>query len=273
MSSESAWELGEPTPVPELATDPPPGGRVLVLGAHADDETFGCGGAMALHQRRGDEITLAILTQGDRGDPEGLYQDVDYVELRREEARAAGEILGVSEYRFFDYPDQMGMEGRHLYPQLIGDVENLLREFEPDLVYHPWFGEAHPDHWFLALATEEVAKRASEDVLFVGYEIWSVLLPDLVVDVGAVYETKEAAMVKYESQLRYYDYIPICHALDTYRTLFYPSARYCEAFARRRGGPGVSREEPATPSDRRGISGILRRFGLRSTPRSGRSPS
>jgi LmbE family N-acetylglucosaminyl deacetylase len=259
LSEIPTWSRGEPTAVPELSSEPPPGRRVLILAAHADDETFGCGGALALHARRGDDLLLAVLTRGDRGDPEGLYRDTDYVELRRDEARAAAADLGIQDVRFFDYPDQMGTEGRHLLPDLARDVQGLVDEFGPDLVYHPWAGEAHPDHWILALATEDVARKTSPEVLFVGYEIWSVFLPDLVVDVGPVYDRKEAAMSRYESQLRYYDYVPICHALDTYRTLFWPTARYCEAFVRRRGG-SIS---PAEPGKVGLLQALFRRPGSR----------
>ncbi len=264
------WDQGEPSAVPELATEPPAGKRVLIVAAHADDETFGCGGLLAQHAQRGDDLLLAVLTKGDLGDPEGLYKQTDYVELRREEARQAGKALGVQEFRFFDYPDQMGRNARHLYSELRDDVQKLLDEFQPDLVYHPWLGEAHPDHWFLALAVLDVAKGAGEHVTFMGYEIWSVCIPDLVVDVGLVYDVKEAAMAKYVSQLRYYDYIPICHALDTYRTLYYPSARYCEAFVRCRGGKGMEAESAAESQEltsKRGkLSGWLRRFDPRSKP-------
>ncbi|HYE72098.1 MAG TPA: PIG-L family deacetylase, partial [Blastocatellia bacterium] len=39
--------------------------RVLVVAAHPDDELLGCGGTIALHTKSGDQVTFAILCEGE----------------------------------------------------------------------------------------------------------------------------------------------------------------------------------------------------------------
>ncbi|MEI6527837.1 MAG: PIG-L family deacetylase, partial [Planctomycetota bacterium] len=62
--------------------------RVLVLGAHPDDAEFFAGGLLHEHKRRGSEIRLVSVTNGQSGHHE-LSSEV-LVAKRRAEARASG---------------------------------------------------------------------------------------------------------------------------------------------------------------------------------------
>ena len=71
------------------------GARVLVLGAHPDDEVFGPGGAVALAARHAEAVRVWIATDGGR--QEGVTgPEAEYRARRREESRRAAEILGTS---------------------------------------------------------------------------------------------------------------------------------------------------------------------------------
>jgi len=45
----------------------------LVISAHAADFVWRCGGAIALHQQRGFDVTVACLSYGERGESARLY--------------------------------------------------------------------------------------------------------------------------------------------------------------------------------------------------------
>lgn len=85
------------------------GDRVLVVVAHPDDETFGCGSLIAHAASLGAPVTVLCATRGEAGeraddDPRDLGA------VREDELRAAGAILGVSEIVLLDYGDS-GWDG------------------------------------------------------------------------------------------------------------------------------------------------------------------
>jgi LmbE family N-acetylglucosaminyl deacetylase len=201
----------------------------LVLVPHADDESLGCGGVIALHHRQGDRVKVVIVTDGGAGDPLGYYAGLDYRELRRGEARRAASILGIDELAFWDYPDGRLAETLDLAERL----EALFESDRPDIVYRPSTLEIHQDHWALGVAVESALQHYQPAVRDFCYEIWATVRPSHVVDITSVWEVKRKAVEQYESQLRYNDYLYMVAGLNAYRTIHLPSARYMEAFEAR----------------------------------------
>ncbi len=199
---------------------------MLVLAPHPDDESLGCGGAIVLHCRQGDRLTVVFATDGAAGDPLAHYAGLDYRELRREEARRAGAILGVDEIVFWDYPDGRLTEAHDLSERLAA----LLEADRPDIVYRPSSLEIHPDHWALGLCMEEARRQYRLSILDFRYEIWATVQPTHALDITPVWDVKRKAVEQYQSQLRYNDYIYMGAGLNAYRTIYVPSARYVEAF-------------------------------------------
>ena len=206
-----------------------PAGRVLVLVPHADDESLGCGGVIALHHRQGDRVKVVIVTDGAAGDPKGYYVGCDYPALRREESRRAGAILGVSDLEHWDYPDGKLTP----IPELVERIGALLAIERPDILYRPSINEIHPDHWALGVAVESALQHYQPAVRDFCYEIWATVRPSHVIDITSVWEVKRKAVEQYESQLRYNDYLYMVAGLNAYRTIHLPSARYVEAFEAR----------------------------------------
>lgn len=207
-----------------LAT--PPRGRALVLAPHHDDEAIGSGGAIIRHSDQGDRVKVVFVTDGAAGDALGYYAGQDYLELRREEARRAGAILGVEEMVFWDYPDGRLTEATDLAERLA----SLLEADRPDIVYRPSTLEIHPDHWALGVAAEAALSRYRQAVTDFRYEIWATVQPSHVIDISAVWERKRKAIEQHETQLRYNNYLRMVEGLNAYRTLYLPSARYVEAY-------------------------------------------
>lgn len=214
-----------PPAYPHILSEPPRG-SVLVLAPHPDDESLGCGGAIALHHRQGDPVKVVFATDGAAGDPQGYYKDGDYKELRRAEARRAASILGIDELVFWDYPDGKLAEAHDLGER----VRVLLTTDRPDTLYRPSTLELHPDHWALGLGIEEALCQYRLPVGDFCYEIWATVQPTHALDITPVWDLKRKAVEQYESQLRYNDYVYMGSGLNAYRTLYKPSAQYMEAF-------------------------------------------
>lgn len=196
---------------------PPAGSTVLVLAPHADDETFGCGGTIARLTDAGVRVVVAIVTDGARGDPEnycgGKVQDV-----RREEALAAANILGVAQMLFLDFPDGELQADDALAAALLG----LLEAVRPVWVFAPDENDAHRDHVAVALAAQRACGQwaaRGETVRGLAYEVWSPIAADVFVEISATLTRKQAAVAAYALPLRYVDYRVGIEGLFRYRAL------------------------------------------------------
>ena len=213
-----------PPPVPLLVE--PPSGSVLVLAPHPDDESIGCGGVLALHARRGDPVLIVTLTDGAAGDPDGLYDGRDYRELRENETRQALGCLALHDVEFLRLPDGRLAQAAEL-DRAIADV---VRRVRPDIVYAPSPWETLADHWAAARALERVLQAGEGGPAWWAYEIWTPLVASHIVDIGSVWEQKRRAILCYQSQLRYVDYLERVEGLARYRTLHAPALARAEAF-------------------------------------------
>ena len=120
---------------------------ILGLWAHPDDEVFVSGGFMADAVRQGDRVVCIHMTRGEAGLSfrEPTTPDV-LGRVRQQELGASLGKLGVTEQRFFDYPDG----GLTLVPRVeaVARIHDALAEIRPDVILT--FGAdgftGHPDH-------------------------------------------------------------------------------------------------------------------------------
>ena len=187
-----------------------PRGRVLVIAPHADDEVLGCGGTLTRHVARGDEVEVIILTDGARGTSDGST-DLELVRQRRQEAVAGMALLGVSKCEFWELP-----EGHEPDAGVLGALSLRLAMricgSKPDLVFAPWIGEGHADHYHAARLVRLGLALSAFDGLALGYEVWTPLEPRWLVDVSEVWERKRAAVNEHTSQLEHTDLYGIARA-------------------------------------------------------------
>jgi LmbE family N-acetylglucosaminyl deacetylase len=184
--------------------------RVLVIAAHPDDELLGPGATLARHVRRGEEVHAVILSEGSSS----RYDD-EMVDVLRNSAKDAGEVLGLSSVRVLTFPDQRLDTVPIL--ELTRTVESAMDDVRPDIVYTHFPGDVNPDHGIVARAAWIACRPYVVPGLrrFAVYETpssseWSWPLddgsfrPSLFVDVTETLPTKLAAMECYQSELRDY---------------------------------------------------------------------
>ena len=105
------------------------------------------GGTIAKLTEQGHDVLLLDMTNGEptpHGDPQ----------TRAVEAAKAAEILGVKR-RLLDLPNRVlehNIESRHL-------VAGVIREHQAQIVFAPYFQDAHPDH----VATTRIVEDARFD--------------------------------------------------------------------------------------------------------------
>lgn len=136
-------------------------GTLLLVHAHPDDESITTGGVMAKAHDEGRRVVLVTATRGERGEIHNMDEASTrprLAEVRAEELRLAGEILGVDRQVFLGYVDS-GMAGtggnedpasfhRATLMEAAGLLAGVLREERPDVVvtYGADGIYGHPDH-------------------------------------------------------------------------------------------------------------------------------
>jgi bacillithiol biosynthesis deacetylase BshB1 len=121
--------------------------NILVVGPHPDDQELGMGGTIAKFANEGHNVLLLDMTSGEPT-PHGTP------ELRAKEAAAAAAILGVKRTtvnlpnRFVEH----SIPARHA-------VAAVIREHQAEIIFAPYFEDAHPDH----VATTRIVEDARFD--------------------------------------------------------------------------------------------------------------
>jgi LmbE family N-acetylglucosaminyl deacetylase len=184
--------------------------RVLVFGAHIDDEILGPGGTIARLSRAGSDVIVVTFTGGtqDTG-----YSRVDLkdkiADMRRAEAGAADAVLGIKERIFLGRPTQAVVNDKATYQECV----RLIRHIKPDVIFSHWNEDKHRDHRAVSEITDEARWKAWDHVVadlgapyytpeFYYYELLELFPhPTILVDITDTFETKLEAMRTMTSQL------------------------------------------------------------------------
>ncbi len=187
--------------------------RLLVIGAHPDDNEFGAGGTVAKLTRQGWEATYIICTNGNKGSHDPEISTYRLSEIREGEQRAAADALGVGKVIFLRYNDG------ELEPTaaLRSEIALYIRHFKPHYVFthDPWkHYMLHPDHRAVGFATIEGIVSARDHLFMPGLGqigiglwrpealfLWMAEDPDHFEDIGETLDLKLASLREHHSQL------------------------------------------------------------------------
>lgn len=104
---------------------------ILAVGAHPDDNDFGCSATMALAAREGAKVIYLIATHGERGSRDHKISAAKLAQTREREQRAAAKILGVKVVIFFNYLDGELLPTLDLKEKIVA----VIRQYRPDYVF------------------------------------------------------------------------------------------------------------------------------------------
>ena len=148
------------------------GQHLVVVVAHPDDETFGCGSLIARAAAAGAVVTVICATRGEAGErvPDAATDNLPLGVVRERELRDAAAVLGVSAIELLDIADS-GFDGPLPAGALCGipidtfadDLGARLDQLAPTAVLILDGGEGHRDHLHVRRAVELVhARQATE---------------------------------------------------------------------------------------------------------------
>lgn len=195
----------------------------LVLSAHSADFVWRAGGAIALHQAKGCDVTIVCLSYGERGESAKLWKQegctLDHVKTeRRKEAEAAAKALNAHDIQFFDlgdYPLEIDREAKFR-------LVDVIRKVRPSfMMSHSHYDPYNTDHSFatkILIECRMIAQAwghnpgekvlgAPQVYLFEPHQTeqmgWK---PDVFLDITEVWDNKRAAIECMAGQEHLWDY-------------------------------------------------------------------
>ncbi|MDH5771551.1 MAG: PIG-L family deacetylase [Rhodospirillaceae bacterium] len=122
----------------------------LVISAHSADFVWRCGGAIALHQQKGYDVTVVCLSYGERGESAKLWKNegstLEGVKSeRRKEAEAAAKALDAHDILFMDqgdYPLELDRDAKF-------KLVDIIRKVQPSfMMSHSLYDPYNTDHMY-----------------------------------------------------------------------------------------------------------------------------
>jgi LmbE family N-acetylglucosaminyl deacetylase len=220
--------------------------NVVIIGAHPDDPDK-VGGCAYKWKLAGFTVTMVSFTNGDAGH-QSIKAD-ELARIRREEARKAGEVIGIK-YITLDNHDGQVMPTYENRLQMI----KVIREYKADVVIFPRPYDYHPDHRYTGTLVLDAAYMVTvptilPEVPFLernpmflfmsdGFIHPEPFTADIAVDIDDVIEKKMDMYHQHTSQM--YEWLPF--------------------------NQGNLNSVPASDADRRAWLGTSRKRGSDATP-------
>ncbi len=181
---------------------------ILAFAAHPDDVELACSGTLLSHIAAGAKAGIVDLTRGELGTRGNI-------ELRRQEAEKASEIMGISVRENLEMRDGFfKVDEEHILA-----IIKMIRKYQPEIILCNAESDRHVDHGRAGHLLEEAAylsglRKIETEIDGAVQERWRAkavyhyiqdryIKPDIVVDISDYFEKKMACIHAFASQ--FYD--------------------------------------------------------------------
>ena len=186
--------------------------RVLVIVAHSDDESFGCGGLIKKLSLKKNIVKVISFTNGISS---RKNQKINEIKERKKSAINASKVLGFKWLAQYDYPDNELDKVSLL--KIIQIIEGYKKKFKPHIVITHNFSDLNIDHRKIAEGTLTAFRPEPNEILekFLTFEIPSAtdfrvlknkknFIPNYFVNIEKFFATKIKAINCYKKELKPY---------------------------------------------------------------------
>jgi LmbE family N-acetylglucosaminyl deacetylase len=199
---------------------------ILVIVAHADDETLGCGGTIAKHVANGDEVKIIFMTNG-------VGSRIDHCDsdtaVRASSLCQAMSVLGVNDYQCFNFPDNQ-MDSVALLT-IVKVIEDIITKLQPGIIYTHFAHDLNIDHRITHQAVMTACRpiKGSSVKKILSFEVLSssewnstssaTFNPQYIVDINSYWQKKEQALQCYQEELRDFPHSRSLKCIEALATL------------------------------------------------------
>lgn len=183
--------------------------KVVAVQPHPDDNEVNIGGTLMALRDRGCEIGYVTVTDGSAGAFGSVQSRSEIVQVRAQEKKEAGDIIGVQRHVDLGLTDGSDYSTDALTTQLVG----IFREEQPEVVFSvdPWMPyEAHPDHVKVGMAVSRAILFSNNAILYPEttvpiYQVpqvayYATSYPNTFIDITTYFEKKLASIFAHKSQ-------------------------------------------------------------------------
>ena len=181
--------------------------QILIVVAHRDDETIGCGGTIYKHYLNGDQVYCLSFTDGVSARNKVSKKNL---KDRNNSSNKASKIL---KFKWVENNKVFDDNRLDKYPllDLIKVIENVKNKINPDIVYTHYFKDLNVDHKAVSMATitafRPLKKEKCKEILF--FEIPSStdyspheFLPNYFVEISKQWQLKKKALLAYGNEIK-----------------------------------------------------------------------
>lgn len=197
--------------------------NILVISAHPDDETIGMAGTLKQISKH-HNVKVLFLSEGITSRRTSGYVSIPTydvtdeemkkmqkeIQLRKDQAKKALKLLGVSKMRFLDLPN-LELDQIPLL-QIIKEIEKDIQEIDCDVIFTHHYNDLNIDHQIAFKASITAARPipTSKISQIICFEIpastdWNrpyKFNPNLYVDISKELDTKVRALKSYKYEIR-----------------------------------------------------------------------
>ena len=184
--------------------------KILILVAHTDDESFGCGGFIKKLKNKKNKIYAISFTDGvgsrDKNNKIKIKQ-------RKDASEKAAKILGFKWVAQFDFPDNQLDKISNL--EITKIIEKFKNKIKPDILLTHNFSDLNIDHRVIAEAALTAFRPEPKQNLekFITFEVpsstdYRVLankknfIPNFYVDISKTMNSKVKAIKAYKGEIK-----------------------------------------------------------------------
>jgi N-acetylglucosamine malate deacetylase 1 len=170
--------------------------NILAIGAHYDDVELGCSGTLINHVKKGDKVTIIVVTDSAYKNPTG--KPIRNAKVAYEEGVKAAKIIGAKllclNYETFFVPFD---------EQLTKTITAHIEKEKIDTVYCHWIHDVHRDHQYVAKSTIMAARHVPRVMMYRSnyYDTHEPFRGSLYSDISTVIEKKIEIINAHRSEL------------------------------------------------------------------------
>jgi LmbE family N-acetylglucosaminyl deacetylase len=216
--------------------------KILIIGAHPDDEILGCGGTIARLVNEGNEAYTLILGEGitSRDEKRDTKKREKEIKELKKQIIKANEIIGIKKVITFDFPDNR-FDSIPLL-EIIKKIEKIKKQIKPDIIFTHYQNDLNVDHrkTYEAVITgtrpmvnETVKTIYSFEVLSsTEWKFPTTFNPNVFFDISKTINKKVEAMKHYKNELRSFSHPRSIETIDINAKMWgvKNGLKYAEAF-------------------------------------------